>query len=223
MLKALTHLFYLELLLLFRRSQEWLYPLAFFMIVVCLFPLIFSPDPDISQKYIIGYIWIAALFANLLAIETIFAHDLKEGYLEQLLLSNLPLTFLIIIKLAAQWMMSALPLILLTPLIGFLFNLSFSTIGMVSLSLLLGTPVLTLLGSLCVTLTLELQQAGILLGLLILPLITPVLIFSVLLVQQQQNHLPFLAPLAFLAGLSFLTMTCLPWLIALTLRISLGE
>lgn len=212
-----------ELLLLMRRSQEWLYPLGFFVIIVSLFPLAFTPDPDFLRQYVPGCIWIAALLASLLASENIFVSDIEEGHLEQLLLSQTPLTLLIAAKLYAQWLVTALPLLCLTPLLGILFHLPTATLIALCLGLLLGTPILTLIGCLMVALTLGLRQQGVLLGLLILPLVTPVLIFGVLMVQQAQAGLAILGPLAFLAGLCVLSLTLLPWTISSTLRISLDD
>ncbi len=216
-------IFYLELLLLLRRSQEWLYPLAFFLIVITLFPLALSPDPLFLQKYIAGGIWIAALFASFLSVAALFDADKKEGHLEQMLLGQTPLPLLILTKLTAQWLVTQLPLIILTPLLGLLFHLSSSVIFALTLSLLLGTPILTCIGSLGVALTLGLRQQGVLLGLLILPLVMPILIFAVTMVQQSQVQLAISGPLAFLAGLSILVITFVPWVIAAALRIGMDD
>lgn len=223
MLNAIKFIFYAEILLLWRRSQEWLYPLAFFLIVISLFPLAFTPDPLFLQKYIPGCIWIAALLASLLSIENVFLTDMEDGHLEQLLLSQIPLSLLLFIKLAAQWIVSELPLILLTPLLGILFHLSTFSIFSLCLSLLLGTPILTLMGSLCVAFTLGLRQQGVLLGLLIFPLVTPVLIFGVNIVQQAEARLSITGPFAFLAGLSAFAITVLPWTIAATMRVGMDD
>lgn len=223
MLKALWFVFYVELLLRLRRSSEWLYPLGFFLIVISLFPFALTPDPLFLQKYVPGCIWIAALLASLLSVEHVFFADMEEGNLEQLLLSQIPLPFLMLAKLSAQWIVSELPLVLLTPLLGVLFHLSLSTILILMISLLLGTPILTLLGSLGVALTLGLRQQGVLLGLLLLPLITPVLIFGVNIVQQSQAGFSIVGPLAFLAGISVFAITLLPSAIAATLRVSLDD
>jgi len=134
------------------------------------------------------------------------------------LLSPLPLTSLIYPKLIALWLVTELPLILLMPLTALLFHLSFSTMLILSLSLLLGTPILTLIGGLGVALTLGLRQQGIFLGLLILPLVTPVLIFGVGIVQQFQAGFDITAPLALLAGLLVLAITLLPFAIACTVK-----
>jgi len=219
MLKTFWFVFYMEMLLLFRRSQEWLYPLGFFVMVVCLFPLAFTPDVLFLQKYVPGCIWIAALLASLLSVSHLFFSDLEDNCLDQLVLSDTSLTLLMSAKLCAQWVATELPLIVLTPLLGLLFQLSLMNIGVLCLSLLLGTPILTLVGSLCVTLTLGLRQQGVLLGLLILPLVTPVLIFGVMIVQQAQAGFSIAGPLAFLAGLCVLAMTLLPWAIASTVKV----
>lgn len=223
MLKTLWTVFYIEFILLLRRSQEWLYPLGFFVIVISLFPLAFTPDPAFLQKYIPGCIWIAALLASLLSVENIFFSELEDGNLEQLLLSQTPLTFIMLAKLSAQWIVTQLPLILLTPILGVMFHLPLSALFTLCISLLLGTPVLTLIGSLGVALTLGLRQQGVLLGLLILPLVTPVLIFGVNIVQQSQTGFSVAGPMAFLAGLTVFALTLLPWAIAAALRVSTDD
>lgn len=144
-------------------------------------------------------------------------------HLEQLLLGQPPLTLLVNAKLCAHWMVTELPLIIMTPLIGVLFHLPAYTISLLCISLLLGTPILTCVGSLGAALTLGLRQQGMLLGLLMLPLTIPVLIFGVSIAQQGQAGLAIAGPLSFLAGLSVLAITLLPWVTAITLRISLDE
>ncbi len=221
MLKVIRFVFYLEMILLMRRSQEWLYPLGFFFIVVSLFPLAFTPDALFFQKYFSGCVWIAALLASLLAIENIFSTDIEDGHLEQLLLCPIPLVLLVLIKVSARWVVTALPLILLTPILGLLFHLSFMVTVMLSATLLLGTPILTLIGSLGAALTLGLRQQGVLLGIIMLPLVTPILIFGVSIMQQYQAGFSIAGPIAFLSGLFILALTLLPISIAASLRISI--
>ncbi len=223
MLKAIRYLFYTELILRLRRSQEWLYPLIFFVIMISLFPLALQPDAAFLQKFIPGLIWLAALLASLLSIESVFFTDTEEGHLEQLLLSSIPLPLLLFTKLLAQWLVTEGPLILLLPFLAVIFHLSTATLCALMLSLLLGTPLLTFIASLGVALTLGLRHHSALLNLLILPLATPVLIFGVTLVEQATVGLPISGPLAFLAGLSLLAMSLLPIAIAATLRISLDD
>jgi len=223
MLNAFRFMLYSELLLLWRRSQEWLYPVAFFVIIVSLFPLALSVDPTFLKKMLPGYLWIAALLASLLSIENSYATDVEDGNIEQLLLSQVPLSLFVLAKLCAQWIATELPLIILTPLLGLLFHLPANTILILCLSLLLGTPILTMVGSLGAALTLGLRQRGVLLGLLLLPLTIPVLIFGVSMVQQSQAGLSIVGPIVFLTGLLVLTLTVLPYPIAAALRVSLDE
>lgn len=223
MLKALWFVFQTELFLLWRRSQECLYPLAFFMMMVSLFPFVFSPDPSFIQKFMPGCFWFAALLSSFLSIEHIFHTEMEDGHLEQLLLSPIPFSLLIFVKLFAQWLMNALPLIILTLVFGLLFNLKPFVITALSLSLLLGTPIFTLIGSLGAALTSGLRQQGVLLGLLILPLLSPVLIFGINISELASIGLNIKGPIAFLAGLALLAILLLPWTIAAVLRFSLDE
>ncbi len=215
--------FYTELLLLRRRSQTWLYPLCFFTLVICLFPLAFTPDPVFLQKYIPGCIWIAALFAGLLSVENIFFTDMEDGYLEQLLLSDMPLSIAILMKMTAQWLVAQLPLVILTLLLGLVFTLPLSVVLALCASLLVGTPTLLMVSALAAALSIGLRQQGTMLGLLVLPLITPVLIFGVNIAQQAQAGFSIAAPLAFLAAISLLAITLLPWAIASALRVGVDE
>lgn len=223
MLKTAYLIFKMEIILLFRRSQEWLYPLSFFMMVILFFPLAFTSDAHFLQTYIPGFIWIAALLASLLSVETLFLPEIEDGHLEQLLISPLPLSLLLLAKLLAQWLVTQLPIIVLLPVIGWLFHLSFQSVGLLMLSLLIGTPILTMLGGLCVALTLGLRQQGVFLGLLIMPLAIPILIFGVTIIQQAQAGFAFKSALAFLAGIAALALLLLPHVIATALRISLDD
>lgn len=223
MLKALCYIFKTEVNLLLRRSLEWIYPLAFFIIVISLFPLALSPDPTFLKKFIPGCIWIAALLANFLATENIFTRDLEDGNLEQALLSPIPLSYIMLAKVSAQWFVTQLPLILLTPLLGLIFQLSSFATLVLATTLLIGTPIITLLGTVIVVLSLGLRQQGVLLGMLLLPLTVPVLIFAVNIVQQAQNGISIVAPLAFLAGLLLISFSLLPFAIAMTLRIAFDD
>jgi heme exporter protein B len=223
MINALRFIFLTELRLLWRHSQEWLYPIGFFILVISLFPLAFSPDPQFLKTYVPGCIWLAALLSSLLAIENVFLSDREDQHLEQLLLSQIPLSLILLSKLCAQWLVTELPLILLIPIFSIWFNLSLPTTYALCISLLLGTPILTLIGSMGVALTLGLRQQGILLSLLFLPLVTPVLIFGVSIVQQAQSGLTIAGPIAFLAGLTLLAITFLPIVIAATLRVSMDD
>jgi len=220
MLSVYIMLFKTELALRWRRSQEWLYPLGFFLIVVSLFPLAFTPDPQFLMTYIPGCIWIAALLASLLSIDNFFYADMEEGHLEQLLLSPASLAGILFAKLSAQWLVTELPLLLLIPMLACLFHLPLETTLALWLSLTLGTPILILLGALGTTLTLGLRQQGVFLGLLILPLVMPILLLGMLTTEQ---GLTLTGPLALLSGLLLISLTLFPWLIAISLRISFDD
>lgn len=223
MLKTAWIIFYTEIILLLRRSQEWAYPIVFFLIVVSMFPLAFTPDPRFLQQYIPGCIWIAALLASLLSVQNVYANDIEDNHLEQLLLCETPLTMIIFIKCCAHWCVTELPLIFLTPILGVAFNLHSNEIMILCVSLLLGTPILSLIGNLSSALTLGLRQQSVLLGLIVLPLTIPILIFGVSIVQQVQNHFDVIAPVIFFAGLSILATMTLPFVIATTLRINIDN
>jgi heme exporter protein B len=219
MLTTLRQFFYYEMLLLLRRKEEWLYPLAFFLIVITLLPFAFSPDPEILRTLIPGGIWIAALFACMLSMQTIFQAEKEEGSLQQWLFCQVPLAAMVTVKIAAQWFCTMLPLICLTPLIGYLLQLSAYEIYVLTLSLLLGTPVLTLLGSLGAALTSGFRQQGVMLCLLILPLAAPILIFGVNLVLQAAAGFSPAGPLALLAAILILSLLGIPLAAAEALRI----
>lgn len=221
MLKTIYFILKIELILRFRRSQEWLYPLTFFLILILLFPLAFATDEVILKKFLPGFIWIAALLSSLLSIQTLFLLDIEEGYLEQLLFNIYPLPLLILLKLIAQWLAAVLPIILLTPLLGCLFHLNYLTIVTLTISLLLGTPIFILIGGLGTALTHGLRQAGVLLSVLILPLIIPVLIFGINIVNQYDLGFSILGPCAALAGLTILCICLLPFAISMALQLGL--
>ena len=223
MLTTLWTVFYFELLLIWRRSQEWLYPITFFVIVISLFPFAFSPDPILLQTLIPGGVWLAALFASILSINTLFHADVEEGSLEQWMLSPVPLPFLTLSKLTAHWLSATLPLILLIPFIGWLFQLPTTAIVILAASLLLGTPILILLGSLGVALTLGLRQQGVMMSLLVLPLSAPVIIFGVNMVLQSQAGFSAAGPLALLAGLLVISIIGIPFATAAALRVGLDD
>lgn len=223
MLKTLRTVFYFELLFLWRRSQEWLYPVAFFIIVISLFPFAISPDPLLLKSFVPGGVWIAAMFASILSIEAIFHADMEEGSLEQWLFSSVPLPFLTLAKLTAHWLTTALPLVILTPFIGWLFQLPSQSILILAASLLFGTPILILLGSLGVALTIGMRQQGVMMSLLILPLSAPVLIFGANMVLQSQAGFSAAGPLALLAGLSLFAVISIPFATAAALKIGLDD
>ncbi|HEX7028158.1 MAG TPA: heme exporter protein CcmB [Gammaproteobacteria bacterium] len=211
-----------DLLLAFRSPGQLLNPVLFYLLVLILFPLGIGPESRILQIIGPGIIWVAALLATLLALDTLFRGDFLDGSLEMLALSPRPFALLVAVKIAAHWLLTGLPLLLLTPLLGTFFSLSGHTIGILMLTLLLGTPVLSLIGAIGAALTVGIRGGGALLALVILPLYIPVLIFAAGAVDASVSGLPFSGQLYFLASLLVLAVTLAPPAVAAALRISLN-
>ncbi len=161
-----------------RRPADGAAVLVFFVIVASLFPLGVGPEPELLRRMAPGVVWVAALLASMLSLARMFADDFQDGTLEQQLLSTTPLALLVLGKAAAHWLGSGLPLALLSPLLALQFGLSLEAMGVLAASLLLGTPVLSLIGAVGAALTVGVRGAGVLLSLLVLPLVVPVLIFG---------------------------------------------
>jgi heme exporter protein B len=167
-----------DLLLAMRRRTDVLTTLFFFVIVVSLFPLGVGTERSVLRALGPGVVWVAALLASILALERLFAADYEDGTLEQLMLTDQPLVLLTLAKVSAHWLLTGLPLVLIAPLVGMQYHLTDTAIWVMMLSLLLGTPVLSLIGAIGAALTLGLRGGGILLALLILPLYIPVLVYG---------------------------------------------
>lgn len=212
-----------EARLLFRRSAELANPLVFFAIVIALFPLAIGPESRLLQTLAPGLIWVAALLAVLLSLDGLFRSDFEDGSLEQWVLSSHPLALLVLAKVLAHWLSSGLALVLLAPLLALMLGLPGSCLPVLLLSLLLGTPVLSLLGATGAALTVGLKRGGLLLALLILPLYIPVLILGSGALQATLQGLPATGQLLWLASMSALAVTLTPFAIGAGLRISLGE
>src|SRR6476620_3838401 len=167
-----------DLILAWRRRADALSTLFFFVIVVSLFPLGVGPETEILKSIAPGVVWVAALLASMLSLGRLFANDYQDGTLEQLLLTPQPLYLIVLGKVLAQWLVAEIPLVLIAPLLGVQFDLSRETLLVLFVTLLLGTPVLSLIGSIGAALTLGLRGSGVLISLLVLPLYIPVLIFG---------------------------------------------
>lgn len=167
-----------DLKLAFRRVGELANPLLFFVIVTTMFPLALSPDMSLLRDISAGVLWVAALLSSLLSLDALFRTDSDDGSLEQLVLSPAPLTILVLGKTCAHWLISGLPLVLLAPVVASAFNVPADALAAVMVSLLLGTPTLSLIGCVGAALTIGLKRGSVLLALLVLPLSVPVLIFG---------------------------------------------
>jgi len=210
-----------DLMLAARKPADVATPLVFFAIVVSLFPLGVSPEPAILRNLAPGVLWVAALLATLLSLNRLFAADYADGTLEQLALSPHPLAALAASRILAHWLTTGLPLILLSPLLAVQLYLPESAFGPLLLSLLLGTPVLSLIGAVGAALTLGLRGGGVLLSLLVLPLYTPVLIFGAGAVTAAAGGLDPEAYLSLLGAFLVVALAFIPWATAAALRISL--
>jgi heme exporter protein B len=210
-----------DLTLAFRNKAEFINPLMFFVIVIILFPLAFGSDASLLKQLTSGIIWVTALLATCLSLETIFRSDFEDGSIEQLTLARYPLTLLVSAKVMAHWMIFGLPLVIVALLTGFVLSLSNQTMVALFITLLLSTPVLSLIGAITVALTIGLR-GGMLLSLLILPLYMPVLIFSMLAVQNATASQSIAAEIYFLSGILVLAITLAPLTTAAALRIRLS-
>lgn len=211
-----------DLKLALRRRTEVLTTLFFFIIVVSLFPLGVGSERQVLQLLGPGVVWVAALLASMLALERLFAADYDDGTLEQLLLSGQPLAALVLAKISAHWLLTGLPLVLIAPLVGMQYHLPGTAIGVMMLALLLGTPVLSLIGAIGAALTLGVRGGGILLSLLILPLYVPVLVYGAGAVEASGIELADIGPYFSLLGAFLLAALILaPVAAAAALRISL--
>jgi len=210
-----------DLRLAFRRSADLLNPILFYLIVVTLVPLALEPDAELLRQLAPGMIWIGALLASLMAAEVLFRGDYDDGTLELLLLSPSSPVLLISARLIAQWLLTGAPVVLMTPVLGLMMGLSGEPLWMLCLTLLIGTPILTLFAAIGVALTVGLQRGGALLSLLILPLLIPVLIFGSGAVLQTADGLNAIGTVYLLAALLVLTLTLAPMAIVAALKISL--
>ena len=221
MLQAFSFIVRRELRLALRRKGDALNVLVFFVVVASLFPLGVGPEPNQLRAMAAGVVWIAALLAAVLSLPRLFAADYADGTLEQMLVSPQPLIVIVLAKAAAHWLLTGLPLALAAPVIGMQYDLPAGALGVLLASLLIGTPVLSLLGAAGAALTLGVRGGGALLGLLVLPLFVPVLVFgagavtSILIGISPSAHLSLLG--AFLAVSSLIG----PWAACAALRVAL--
>lgn len=210
-----------DLVLAQRRRVEALLPLGFFIVAAGLFPIGIGPDPQLLRTIAPGVTWVCALLAAMLSVTQLFASDHQDGTLEQMLLAPHSLTGLVIGKVLAQWLWSGAPLVLAAPLIGLLFDLSAPVIGTLMLTLVLGTPVLSLLGAVGAALTLGLRSGALLVFLIVLPLAVPALIFGTGAARAVESELPAGAHVSLLAALLIITALGAPVATAAALRIAL--
>jgi heme exporter protein B len=220
LLPVLTTIFKHELMTAFQNRQQLVNPLIFFVLVLLLFPLGVDPSPQFLSAAAPGLIWVAVLLSSMLSLGTLFKDDLQDGSLEQWLVSGQPLYFLVLFKTIVHWLYTGLPIVLFSPLLALMLHFPMDNYSVLVLSLLLGSPVIALLGGIGAALTVSLRSGGILVSLLILPLTIPVLIFGTGMVLASIDGVPFMGQLALLASLFFLALTLCPLASAAALKMS---
>ena len=209
-----------DLRLALRRRGDVFNQLVFFVIVVTLFPLGAGPEPNLLRAMAPGIVWVAALLAAMLSLNRLFAADHADGSLEQMMVSAHPLGILVIGKILSHWMVSGLPMALLAPLLGLQFDLPQQSLAVLTVSLLVGTPVLSLIGAVGAALTLGVRGGGILLALLVLPLYVPVLIFGAGGVAASAGGLSASPHLSLLGAVLAVSCVVAPWAACAALRVA---
>ena len=220
MLRAFYHLLLRDLRLALRSRHELANPLIFFVLVVTLFPLAITPTADRLQEIAPGVIWVSALLAVLLSLDRLFKQDFEDGSLDQLMLSPNPLVVLVLAKVCAHWLLTGLPLVLMAPLLAMLMSVPDTAMQALLYSLLLGTPVLSLIGAIGVSLTVAVDRGGVLLSLIVLPLYIPILIFGANAIDVASDGMSVRGQLLFLGAVLALALSLAPIATAVALRIT---
>ena len=211
-----------DLILALRRRSEIANPLLFFILVITLFPLGIGAQPHLLQAIAPGIIWVSALLAAMLSLDSLFRSDFDDGSLEQILLSAHPSSLLVLAKIIAHWLVTGLPLLFVAPLLAVLLGMPSHSIGILLLTLLLGTPVLSLIGAIGVALTVGLRRGGMILSLLVLPLYVPVLIFASNAVEMAGSGLPVAAQINILISIFVMALVLAPWPTSAALKMSIN-
>lgn len=206
-----------------RHRMQMLNPWLFFVVVICLFPLASGAEKDLLRNLAPGVIWVAALLATLMSLEHVFAPDYIDGSLDQLLASPYPLTLLVLLKILAHWLFNSVPLILITPVLATSLYLNIHETIVLVLSLILGTPILNLVGAIGVALTIGINRGGILLALMVLPLYVPVLVFGSNVVLVVEQGVAVQGQLLILAAILMLCLGLAPMAIAAALRVTAAQ
>ncbi len=212
-----------SLLLTYRQPSDLLNPLFFFALVLSLFPLGVGPSEEMLQLIAPGVIWVAALLATLLSMESLFRADFDDGSLDQMLVSPNSLLLISSGKVIAHWLSTGLPLVLISPLLGLMFSVNDAGITGIVISLALGTPVLSLLGAVGASLTVGLKKGGILIALLIMPLYVPVLILGTALIETAQRGGDYDGHMLWMGALLALMSGVAPLATAGGLKVSLSK
>jgi len=210
-----------DLMLAFRRREQLLHPLAFFVLVTAMFPLSVSAERSVLRTLAPGVLWVAALLAALLALDFLFRDDAQDGTLEQYALSGQSLTWLLLGKTGAHWLLTGVPLSVMAPLMGYTLGVPASASVGIMLTVALGSLALSFIGSIGAALTLGARRGGVLLAILILPLAAPILIFGSRATELAIRGEVYVAPMELLGAIVVLSFTLAPLAAAAAVRISL--
>ena len=210
-----------DLVLLTCRQGEWGMPLFFFVMTVSLFPIALGSQSSLLATFAPAIIWVAVVLSMLMSLDTLFRSDHQEGSLEQMVLSPYSLPLILLAKSIAHWLAMGLPLLLLAPLFAFMLHMPAMGVWVLSLTLMVGIPILSLLGSMGAALTIGLHQGGLLLAVLILPFMMPVIIFGTSGAAAASQELPFYAELLLLLALFLVMLVLMPVLTSMALKASL--
>ena len=210
-----------DLRIAIRNPSSVINPLLFFVISISLFPLAISPESSTLSQIAAGIIWVASMLSVLLSLNTLFHNDFENGVLEQMAVSHYSLPLLILSKIISHWILTGIPIILLSPLLSVILFLDSESIFILMLTLLLATPSLSLIGSIGASLIVGIKNSGMLLSLLILPLYIPILIFAASAVSQAQFGLNIDLQMSLLAAILVISLMTAPYVSAISLKISL--
>jgi len=211
-----------DFLLAYRRRAELLQPVVFLLVVTTLFPLGVGPSPQLLATIAAGVIWIAALLATVLSLDSLFRSDYEDGTLEQMVMSGQPLALIALARIVAHWLVAGLPIVLLSPLLALWMNLPDESVPILIISLVIGTPVLSLIGAIGGALTVSLKRGGQLLSLLVFPLYVPLLILATSAVNAAASGLPYTGQLGLMLSGMIAALTLAPFATAAALKLSLS-
>ena len=223
MFDAFTAIIRRDLVLAMRRRSEIANPVLFFILVITLFPLGIGAQPKLLQAIAPGIIWVSALLATMLSLDSLFRSDFDDGSLEQILLSPHPTSILVLGKITAHWLTTGLPLLIVAPLLAVFLGVPNQSLSILLLTLFLGTPILSLIGAVGVALTVGLRRGGMILSLLVLPLYVPVLIFASNAVDMASTGVPVTAQINILISMLVMALVLAPWPTASALKMSINS
>ncbi|WP_199611246.1 heme exporter protein CcmB [Flocculibacter collagenilyticus] len=206
----------------YQHKADIVNPLIFFVVVITLFPLGLGPEPNLLARIAAGIIWVAALLSTMMGLERVFKADYDDGTIEQLLISSTPFFIYVCAKMVVHWLLTSLPLIILSPVAAYMLHIPTQGFEALMLTLLLGTPILSMIGIIATALTVSLPKSGVLLSLLVLPLYIPVLIFSTSAVDAASMGMAYNGHLAMLAGVMMLSIAVSPFATAAALKININ-